>query len=85
MAIKKSNGQRVGAIPFGFDLADDGTTLIPNEREHAVIRDMRTMKASGMTLREIALGLTERGVPTKAGKASRWTHSAIARILNRTE
>ena len=85
MAIKKSNGQRVGAVPFGFDLADDGTTLIPNEREHAVIRDMRAMKASRMTLREIAFALTERGVPTKTGKASRWTHSAVARIVNRTE
>ena len=85
MAIKKANGQRVGAVPFGFDLADDETTLIPNEREHAVIRDMRAMKASRMTLREIAFALTERGVPTKTGKASRWTHSAVARIVNRTE
>ena len=85
MAIKKANGQRVGAVPFGFDLADDGTTLMPNEREHAVIRDMRAMKASRMTLREIAFALTERGVPTKTGKASRWTHSAVARIVNRTE
>ena len=83
MAVKKSNGQRVGAVPFGFDLADDGRTLIPNEREHAIIRDMRTMKASRMTLREIALALTERGVPTKTGKASRWTHQAVARILSR--
>ncbi len=85
MAVKKSNGQRVGAVPFGFDLADDGTTLTPNEREHAVIRDMRAMKGSGMTLREIALALTDRGVPTKTGKSNAWTHSAVARILNRTE
>jgi DNA invertase Pin-like site-specific DNA recombinase len=83
MAVKKSNGQRVGAVPFGFDLADDGTTLIPNEREKTIIGDMRSMRASGMTLRRIALALTERGVPTKTGKASRWTHSAVARILNR--
>jgi len=66
-------------------LADDGTTLIPNEREHALIGDMRAMKASGMTLREIAHALTNRGVPTKTGKANRWTHSAVARIVNRTE
>ena len=83
MAVKKSNGQRIGAVPFGFDLATDGTTLIPNEREHAVIGDIRTMKASGMTLREIAIALTERGVPTKTGKSHRWTHQAVARILSR--
>ncbi len=70
MAVKKSNGQRIGAVPFGFDLANDGTTLTPNEREQAIIRDMRTMKASGMTLREIAFALTERGVPTKTGKSN---------------
>ena len=83
MAVMKSNGQRVGAVPFGFDLADDGTTLIPNEPEHAVIGDMRTMKGSGMTLREIALALTVRRVRTKTGKSNAWTHAAVARILNR--
>ena len=83
MAVKQANGQRVGAVPFGSYLANDGTTLIPNEREHAVTRDMRTMKASGMTLREIAIALTERGVPTKTGKSNKWTHQAVARILSR--
>ena len=83
MAVKRANGQRVGGVPFGFDLATDGTTLIPNEREHAVIGDIRTMKASGMTLREIAIALTERGVPTKTGKSHRWTHQAVAIILSR--
>jgi len=83
MAVKKANGQRVGAIPYGHDLADDGTTLTTNEREQAVIGDMQAMKTSGMVLREIALALTERGVPTKTGKANSWNHSAIARILKR--
>ena len=85
MAIKRANGQRVGAVPYGHDLADDGTTLLQNDREQAVIGDMRTMRASGITLREIGIALTNRGVPTKTGKSSRWTHSAVARILNRTE
>ncbi len=31
MAIKRANGQRIGGVPYGFDVADDGTTLIPNE------------------------------------------------------
>ncbi len=83
MAVKKSNGQRIGAVPLGFDLADDGTTLVLNEREHAVIGEVQTMKASGMTLREIAIALTERGVPTKTGKSNKWTHQAVARILSR--
>ncbi len=83
MAVKRSNGQRVGTIPFGFDLADDGATLIPNESEQAVIREIRTMRSRGMKLQEIAETLTGRGVPTKTGKSARWTHQSVARILSR--
>ncbi len=79
MAVKKANGQRVGSVPFGHDLADDGTTLIPNEKEQTVIGDMRSMQSTGGTLREIALALTERGVPTKTGKSHHWTHFDVAR------
>ncbi len=83
MAVKRSNGQRVGTIPFGFDLADDGATLIPNESEQAVIADVKAKRARGMKLQEIAADLTAREVPTKPGKSHRWTHQAVARILNR--
>ena len=82
-AVKRANGQRIGTIPYGFNLADDGTTLIPNEPERAVIRDIRTMRSHGMTLGKIAQALTERGIPTKTGKSPHWTHQAVARILNR--
>ena len=85
MAVKKANGERVGAIPYGYDLADNGTTLIPNAVEQAVLSEMRAMRADGTTLREIAYILTDRNVPTKTGKSALWTHSAIARILNRTQ
>ena len=84
MAVKRANGQRIGAIPFGFDLDDDGVGLIPNELEQAVIRDIQAMRARGMKLKQIADTLTERGVPTKTGKSDRWTHQAVARILSRS-
>ncbi len=84
MAIKKANGQLVGAVPYGYDLAADGHTLIPNESEQTTLAEIRAMRSEGITLREIAYLLTDRKVPTKTGKSTRWTHSAIARILNRT-
>ncbi len=59
-------------------------TLIPNEAEQAVTRDIRTMRSRGMKLQEIAETLTGRGVPTKTGKSNKWTHQAVARILRRT-
>lgn len=83
LAVKRSNGHRIGTVPYGYDLAPDGSGLGPNEAEQAVIaeiRDMRTVKA--WTLEAIAEELTERGVPTKTGR-SRWSHSAIAGIPKR--
>ena len=29
LAVKRANGQRIGGIPYGFDLSDDGATLTP--------------------------------------------------------
>ena len=83
MAVKRANGQRIGAIPYGFDLADDGATLVPNEAEQAVIADIHTLRSAGATLLQIAEGLTLRDIPTKTGKSTRWTHQAVARIVSR--
>lgn len=84
MAVKRANGQRVGTVPYGFDLADDRVTLAANETEQAVIRDIGAMRADGCTLERIADVLTERGVRTKTGKSRRWSHQAVGRIVRRT-
>ena len=83
LAVKKRNGQRTGTVPYGFDLADDGSTLLPNEGEQAIIGEIQAMRADGATLQKIAANLTERRVPTKTGRSSRWGHTAVARILHR--
>ncbi len=83
MAIKRANGQRVGTVPYGFDVTANGTTLVPNDSEQDVMRDTPTVRASGMTLEAIADALTERGEPTKTGKSTRWSHQAVARVVSR--
>ncbi len=85
LAVKRSNHERVGAVPYGFNLAGDGTSLIPDEREQAVIAVIRSMRATGRSLPKIAAELTTRGVPTKTGRSTRWSHQACARILARCE
>ena len=70
-------------MPYGFDLVSHASTLNPNEAEQAVIADIQAMRKRGMKLVKIADALTEQGVPTKTGKSRRWTHQAVARILNR--
>lgn len=83
LAVKRANGQRIGTVPYGYDLADDGTTLIENPAEQATITDVKAMRAAGRKLKQIAAELTGRGVPTKTGKATKWTHQSVARILAR--
>ena len=84
LAVKKANGQRVGTVPYGFDLSDDGVTLTENPAEQTTIADIRSLRAEGMALEAIADALTERGVPTKTGKSRRWSYQAVARILKRS-
>ena len=83
MAVKRANGQRVGTVPYGYDLAGDGVALVPNDAERAVTRDIHTMRAGGMTLKAISNALTDQGIPTKTGRSSGWAHQAVARILLR--
>jgi DNA invertase Pin-like site-specific DNA recombinase len=73
--------QRCGKVRFGFDLAGDGKTLIPNVTEQRAIAMITSLRAAGRTLRQIAAELTAHGVRTKEGGA--WTHTAVARILQR--
>jgi DNA invertase Pin-like site-specific DNA recombinase len=81
LQFKIKNGQRCGKIRFGFDLAGDGKTLIPNAGEQDAITLMTKLRSDGHTLRGIAAELSERGIPTKEGGP--WTHTAVSRILRR--
>lgn len=83
MAVKRGNGQRIGTVPYGYDLASDGATLIPNEAEQIVIAEIRSERTAGRTLEQIANRLSQKGVLTKKGKTRNWRHQAIARILAR--
>ncbi len=51
MAVKRANGQRVGAIPYGFDLGLDGITLIENSNEQTIIEEIHAMRKRGMKLK----------------------------------
>lgn len=67
LQYKKSKGERVGSVPYGRDLADDGVALLVNADEQAVIALARELKASGLSLRKIAAELERRGFVSRAG------------------
>lgn len=82
MSHKKAQGQRVGKVPFGYDLDADGVSLHPNEFEQSIIQTIHDLRTSGLSLRAIADELTRRGIPTKEGGQD-WKHTTIQRIIKR--
>lgn len=80
---KRKLNQRVGTIPYGFDLAADGVALVPNATEQAALQTIRELRAAGESLSAIAAELTRRGITTKTG-LSVWSHKSVASILKRT-
>ena len=68
MKHKASKGERVGAVPYGYALADDGVSLVEVEAEQAVIREARTLRASGLSLRAVAAELAARGLVARSGR-----------------
>ena len=82
MSHKRSKSERVGTVPYGFDLSADGITLTENAGEQATIKTIQVLRARGISLRDIAFNLTESKHPTKKGNA-KWSHMTIKSILER--
>lgn len=67
LQVKKSQGFMLGKIPYGFTLAEDKKTLIPNEQEQGVLDVIWRLRSDGLSFRKIGAELTKRGIPTKKG------------------
>jgi hypothetical protein len=78
MIQKRTNGERVANIQFGYRLCVDGKHLEPDPGEQAVLNEIRRLRQSGATLRGIAAALNHRGHRTRRGSAWRLEH--VARI-----
>jgi DNA invertase Pin-like site-specific DNA recombinase len=81
LRYKSQQGERVGKVRFGFDLAADGKTLLPNAAEQEALALMRRLRAAGQSYRAIAAELERRGIRTKGGKA--WVFTSVKGILAR--
>jgi len=81
MNHKRSNGERVGNIAYGYRLAADSRKLEPDPQEQAVLTTIRELRGSRCTLRGIAAVLNARGLRTR--RASAWRLEHVARILGK--
>jgi len=75
---KRSKGERVGQIPYGMKLSDDGVSLEPDPQEQETLEDLHTMRNAGWTWQRIAEELNRRGIPTKKGRE--WTWQTARRL-----
>lgn len=80
MAHKKSKGERVGTIPFGFRLLGDGRTLVRDEKEQGTIELLQLFRESGHSYGKIADILNRKSVPTKKTGAM-WQGTTVRNIL----
>jgi DNA invertase Pin-like site-specific DNA recombinase len=77
---KRANGERVGGIPFGFDLEPDGVRLRENPDEQAAVARIVTMRREGCSFRAIGAALEREGIRPKRGQT--W-HAKVIRSIAR--
>ena len=79
MQHKRTNGECVGNIAYGYRLAADGEHLEHDETEQAVVTTISALRAKRRTLREVADELNGRGFRTRRG--SPWRHEYVKRVI----
>lgn len=90
---KRSKGERIGTIPYGFELDplsprnEKGKLckLQESPKEQRLIELMRDLRGASppASFRMIAFLFNESGFPTRSGRP--WCHTTIAAILKRAE
>lgn len=81
MNHKRSHGERVGNIRFGYRLGADGQHLEPDPTEQAALAEIRRMSNQGATLRGIAATLNHRALRTRRGTP--WWLESVSRVVSR--
>ena len=76
---KRSCGERVGNIQYGFRLSADRKHLEPDADEQAVLETIRGLRARHRSLREIAAALNSGGARTRRGSA--WRHEYVRNVI----
>lgn len=78
---KRSQGQRVGTVPYGFRVSRDGKTLEANPEEAKIADVIRQLRRDGMTLAAIREELADRGIANRAG--NEWPLSVLHKLTKK--
>ena len=75
MAYKKSQNERVGELPYGYQAGPDGK-LVENASEQVVITTIKTYRAQGLSLRALVVAAEQTGLLNRSGKPFQLTSIA---------
>jgi DNA invertase Pin-like site-specific DNA recombinase len=67
LSVKKARNEMTGAAPYGMRVGNDGKTLEADPGESATRERLRTMRAGGLTLREIREQGAREGLVNRKG------------------
>ena len=79
LAVKRERGERVGTIPYGYRLAEDGKHLEEDPDEQVVVARVRELHAEGESLRGIGRTLLDEGHEPRGGR--NWHVQVLGRIV----
>lgn len=79
MQAKKRKGERVGHIPFGSRLSDDGIHLEKCNHEQSILSQIKELMAKGLSTRKIAEEMNAREAFNRKG--AKWNHESIRRAM----
>lgn len=74
LGAKKSRGERMGKLPFGFT-TDDGVHLSSCPNEQSILQRINTLRQEGYSLRKVADALNSEGRFNRQGLA--WNHVSL--------
>lgn len=79
---RRAEGKVIGSLPYGYNLAEDRKTLIPDPEQQEALSLIYSLKDSSYSLRKIADELNIRGYSTQKG-SSLWTYGHVQGVLRR--
>jgi DNA invertase Pin-like site-specific DNA recombinase len=68
MQHMRAEGRRVGSIPHGYRLAEDGKHLVQETREQEILRLVKELRGQGWTLQAISDELAKQGAFNREGR-----------------
>ena len=81
LAAKKARGERVGKIPFGYELGEN-RKLRPSPKEVPIVEKMIEYRKQGMSLRQVSEALNSQGIFNRNG--NKWNHASMWNALKHT-